>query len=76
MRSCPVADRTAAADVGVLPVVRHEDPATLVGLVTASDLLDAQQRLPVEERRAERVLTLVERRTHPAAGAGSPARTP
>jgi H+/Cl- antiporter ClcA len=68
-----VADRMAAADVGVLPVVERDTPPTLVGLVTATDLLRARQRLLVEELHAERVLTLVgrRRRARSAAGAAS-----
>jgi hypothetical protein len=44
---------------GVLPVVAQEGPATLVGLVTRVDLLDARPMLLEEERRAAPVLTLL-----------------
>ncbi|HVX23582.1 MAG TPA: chloride channel protein [Acidimicrobiales bacterium] len=53
-----IADRMAAAGVGVLPVVDRSDTAHLDGLVTHFDLLQARQKLLEEERRAERVLVL------------------
>ncbi len=70
-----VADRMTAVDVGTLPVVEREDPGTVVGLITASDLLRARQRMLIEERDAERVLTLTGRRgrrTRPIVADGTP----
>ena len=52
----PVADRMAAREIGVLPVVARGDPSQLDGLVTQFDLLRARQKLLVEERHAERLL--------------------
>ncbi len=63
-----VADRMAAAGIGVLPVVARDDPAHLLGLLTQFDLLQARQKLLEEERHAERVLTL--RRTASQNGSG------
>ena len=54
----PVADRMAAAGIGVMPVVERGDDGHLIGLITQFDLLAARQKLLEEERRAERVLTL------------------
>jgi CBS domain-containing protein len=53
-----VADRMAALDVGVIPVVDRADRGHLEGLITQFDLLTARQKLLEEERHAERVLTL------------------
>ena len=53
-----VADRMAASEVGVVPVVDRADPDRLCGLITQFDLLRARQKLLEEERHAERVLTL------------------
>ncbi|MEO8693574.1 MAG: chloride channel protein [Acidimicrobiales bacterium] len=51
-----VADRMAARQVGVLPVVRRGSPDVLLGIVTQFDLLAAHQRILEEERHRERVL--------------------
>jgi H+/Cl- antiporter ClcA/predicted transcriptional regulator len=51
-----VADRMAARQVGVLPVVTRGAPDVLQGIVTQFDLLAAQQRILEEERHRERVL--------------------
>jgi len=53
-----VADRMAASDLGVIPVVDSNDTSHLVGLITQFDLLQARQKLLEEERHAERVMTL------------------
>lgn len=53
-----VADRMAALNLGVFPVVDRDKPNHLDGLITQFDLLDARQKLLEEERHAERVLTL------------------
>jgi CBS domain-containing protein len=53
-----VADRMAAAGIGVIPVVDRINPRHLKGLITQFDLLQARQKLLEEERHAERVLTL------------------
>ncbi|MHB1773970.1 MAG: chloride channel protein, partial [Acidimicrobiales bacterium] len=53
-----VADRMANHQIGVIPVVARDDPQRLDGLVTQFDLLRARQKLLIEERRAERVLTM------------------
>lgn len=52
-----VADRMAAHNVGVIPVVRRDDPRHLVGLISQFDVLRARHKLLEEERHAERVLT-------------------
>ena len=52
-----VADRMAAHNVGVIPVVRRDDPRRLVGLISQFDVLRARHKLLEEERHAERVLT-------------------
>ncbi|MEO8697592.1 MAG: chloride channel protein [Acidimicrobiales bacterium] len=51
-----VADRMAARQVGVLPVVTRGAPDQLQGIITQFDLLAAQQRILEEERHRERVL--------------------
>jgi H+/Cl- antiporter ClcA len=51
-----VADRMAALEISVLPVVDRDDPTKLDGLITQFDLLRARQKLLVEERHAERLL--------------------
>jgi len=63
----------AVAEVGMLPVVGHDTPPTLLGLVIATDLLRARRRPLVEERHTERVLTLIgrPRRARTALGAAS-----
>jgi CBS domain-containing protein len=66
-----VADRMAAAGVGIVPVVLREDPGALVGLIGASDLLRARQRLLIEEHLAERVLRVVGRRRRRPAHTGT-----
>ncbi len=53
-----VADRMASLELGVVPVLARAHPALLEGLITQFDLLTARQKLLVEERDAERVLTL------------------
>ena len=53
-----VADRMAARQVGVLPVVKRGAPDVLQGIITQFDLLAAQQRILEEERHRERVLRL------------------
>ncbi|HEX5193326.1 MAG TPA: chloride channel protein [Solirubrobacteraceae bacterium] len=65
-----VADRMAGEQMSVLPVVDRADPTRLDGLITQFDLLLARQKLLVEERHAERLLT--PRRV----GAGPPGRDP
>lgn len=62
-----VADRMAASAIGVIPVVDADQPRRLRGLITQFDILNARQKLLVEERHAERVLTL--RRVNGEAGA-------
>lgn len=52
-----VADRMASLEIGVLPVVDRKDPTQLEGLITQFDLLRARQKLLIEERHAERLLT-------------------
>ena len=52
-----VAERMAALELGVIPVVDRDDARHLEGLITQFDLLRARQKLLVEERHAERVLT-------------------
>jgi chloride channel protein, CIC family len=70
-----VADRMASLGIGVLPVVDRDDPAAMVGLVTGFDLLEARQKLLLEERHAERVLILRRiRRPDPLAGSASGGR--
>ncbi len=51
-----IADRMAAHECGVLPVVDRDQPDRLVGLVTQFDLLRARRRVLEEERHRERVL--------------------
>ena len=53
-----VADRMAARQVGVLPVVTRGSPDVLLGIITQFDLLAAQQRILEEERHRERVLRI------------------
>jgi CBS domain-containing protein len=53
-----VADRMAAEGVSVVVVVDREDPTHFDGLVNQFDLLRAREKLLVEERHTERVLTL------------------
>jgi CIC family chloride channel protein len=53
-----VADRMAAQGVSVVVVVDREDPTRFDGLVNQFDLLRAREKLLVEERHTERVLTL------------------
>jgi H+/Cl- antiporter ClcA len=52
------ADRMAAANHGVLPVVDRDQPARLVGMINHFDLLAAHARLLIEERHRERPLSL------------------
>jgi chloride channel protein, CIC family len=53
-----VADRMAAQGVSVVVVVDREDPTRFDGLVNQFDLLRAREKLLVEERHTERILTL------------------
>jgi hypothetical protein len=53
-----VADRMAAPGIGALPVVSRSGAGSLVGMLTQSSLLQNRERLLVEERRAEKLLTL------------------
>jgi len=53
-----VADRMAAQQVGVLPVVTRGAPDVLQGIITQFDLLAAHQRILEEERHRERVLRI------------------
>lgn len=53
-----VADRMAAYEVSVIPVLDRKDETHLEGLITQFDLLKAREKLLVEERRTERILTL------------------
>jgi H+/Cl- antiporter ClcA len=53
-----VADRMAAEGVSVVVVVDREDLTHFDGLVNQFDLLRAREKLLVEERHTERVLTL------------------
>ena len=52
-----VADRMAAQQLGVIPVVDRGDPTRLDGLISQFALLQARQKLLIEERHAERVLS-------------------
>ena len=67
-----VADRMASLELSVLPVVDRDDPTRLDGLITQFDLLRARQKLLVEERHAERILTprRISTRAPPAATVG------
>ncbi|HEY1832442.1 MAG TPA: chloride channel protein [Acidimicrobiales bacterium] len=51
-----IADRMALLGVGAFPVVSRTDASELVGLVTQFNLLEAREKLLVEERHAERIL--------------------
>jgi chloride channel protein, CIC family len=53
-----VADRMAALGLGALPVVSRSDAARLEGIITQFNLLQAREKLLVEERHAEKVLAL------------------
>lgn len=53
-----VADRMSQRQVGVLPVVERGRPDKLRGIVTQFDLLAARERILLEERHRERVLSL------------------
>ena len=53
-----VADRMAAQSVSVVVVVDRGNPSHFDGLVNQFDLLRAREKLLVEERHTERVLTL------------------
>ncbi len=53
-----VADRMASEGISVVVVVDREDPTHFDGLVNQFDLLRAREKLLVEERHTERVLTL------------------
>jgi H+/Cl- antiporter ClcA len=49
-----VAVRMAAHGIGALPVVSHEDPSLLLGVVTEFELLAGRRRQLAEERERER----------------------
>lgn len=70
-----VADRMAALGLGAFPVVDRRNPRHLEGLVTQFDLLGARQKLLIEERKAERVLTLKRVWPAPRSNAAPPARS-
>jgi chloride channel protein, CIC family len=53
-----VADRMALLGLGALPVVSRDDAGSLEGVISQFNLMQARERLLVEEQRAERVLTL------------------
>jgi CBS domain-containing protein len=53
-----VADRMAQRQVGVLPVVERKGTTELRGIITQFDLLAARERILLEERHRERVLSL------------------
>jgi CBS-domain-containing membrane protein len=53
-----IADRMAAHQVGVLPVIDKKVKGKLCGLITQFDLLTARDRILQEERKRERVLKL------------------
>ncbi len=53
-----VVNRMAETGYTRLPVVKHEDPCHLVGLVSLNDLLKARMRNLAEERHRERVLRM------------------
>lgn len=53
-----VADRMAALGLGALPVVSRPDAGRLEGIITQFNLLQAREKLLVEERHAEKVLAL------------------
>jgi CIC family chloride channel protein len=63
------ADRMAASNHGVLPVVDRDHPARLVGIISHFDLLAAHARLLIEERHRERPLSL----RRPASSTPAPA---
>jgi chloride channel protein, CIC family len=54
----PVADRMAALRLGALPVVSRSDAGRLEGVITQFNLLQAREKLLVEERHAEKLLAL------------------
>lgn len=51
-----VANLMALNNVGVLPVVERTPPNSLVGLITQFNLLEAHERILLEERKREQVL--------------------
>ncbi len=53
-----VADRMVRRAVGVVIVVNRDDPSRIEGLVNQFDMLAAREKLLVEERHVERVLSL------------------
>ena len=65
-----VADRMAAQQLGVLPVVERGRSRRLRGIVTQFDLLAAHERNLEEERHRERVLRIrvLPRRSGPPGG--------
>jgi hypothetical protein len=48
----------AQEGVGRLPIVSPDDPRTVVGIVTRSDLLKARARILEEEAKRERFIRL------------------
>ncbi|MGH9116006.1 MAG: CBS domain-containing protein, partial [Acidimicrobiales bacterium] len=50
------AERMAEGWIGALPVVKRDDPNSVVGVITEFDLLKARQRQLEEERHRERIL--------------------
>lgn len=67
-----VADRMVRQGVGVVIIVSRNDPSRIEGLVNQFDMLAAREKLLVEERHAERVLSLrrvVGRRNSPESSA-------
>jgi CBS domain-containing protein len=53
-----IADRMAANNVGVLPVVDTAEKGKLCGMITQFELLAARDRILQEERKRERVLKI------------------
>jgi CBS domain-containing protein len=53
-----IADRMAANQVGVLPVVDSVEKAKLCGFITQFELLSARDRILQEERKRERILRM------------------
>ena len=53
-----VADQMVCSGHGVLPVVDHNHPPRLLGLISQFDLLKAHERVLIEERHRERPLRL------------------
>jgi CBS domain-containing protein len=60
------ADLMAHEGIGRLPVVARDDPHTVIGMLTRSDLLSAHRRRLAEARDARRVIRLHRPRWRPA----------